>query len=273
METSNLDRTIERAIANNSYQLSLFRNRSATLPDRIGDITSLEMLYLSRNRLEQLPESIGNLTNLVELNLSHNRLTSLPDSISKLTNLEKLYLQENQLTDIPFSISKLPNLTDLNLNNNQLTSLPEWIGTLSNLRNLNVNGNSLTDLSMLQRLSGLTTVLFLNVSLPSQYWTKFSEWQPMWILFERNTEIIRTLVEHVGYEKICEDLQAYPLDIWREYTLLEINFGQPIRLLKMTCPSTAHIHILRVPPETKSAEAAITWVNHGIHPDRFSVQT
>jgi leucine-rich repeat protein SHOC2 len=44
-------------------------------------------------------------------------------------------------------------------------------------------------------------------------------------------------------------------------------------LLKMTCPSTEHIHILRVPPGIESAEEAITWVNHGIHPDRFAIQT
>ncbi len=48
---------------------------------------------------------------------------------------------------------------------------------------------------------------------------------------------------------------------------------EPMVLLKMTCPSTQHIHILRVPPEMTSAEAAITWVNHGIHPDEFAVQT
>ena len=48
---------------------------------------------------------------------------------------------------------------------------------------------------------------------------------------------------------------------------------EPMVLLKMTCPSTQHIHILRVPPEMTSAEAAITWVNHGIHPDKFVVQT
>jgi leucine-rich repeat protein SHOC2 len=273
METSNLDRTIERSIANNAYRLSLFRNRSATLPDRIGDITSLEMLYLSRNRLEQLPESIGNLSNLIELNLSHNRLASLPESMSKLTNLEKLYLQDNQFTTLPASISNLTNLTDLNLENNQLNSLPAWMGSLSSLRNLNLSGNSLTDLSMLQKIPNLATVQFLNVNLHRQYWTKFSEWEPIWILFERNAEIIRILVEHVGYERICEKLRAYPLDSWREYTLLDINFGEPIKLLKMTCPSTAHIHILRVPPQMISAEAAITWVNHGIHPDRFSIQT
>jgi hypothetical protein len=44
-------------------------------------------------------------------------------------------------------------------------------------------------------------------------------------------------------------------------------------LLKMTCPLTQHIHILRVPPEMESAETAITWINHGIHPDEFAVQT
>jgi leucine-rich repeat protein SHOC2 len=273
METSNLDRTIERSIANNAYQLSLFRNRSSTLPDRIGDITSLEMLYLSRNRLEQLPESIGNLSNLVELNLSHNRLASLPESMRKLSNLEKLYLQDNQFTNLPTSLSSLTSLTDLNFANNQLNSLPEWIGGLSSLRTLNLSGNSLTDLSILQSLPSLTSVQFFNVNLPRQYWIKFSEWQPMWILFERNSEVIRTLVEHVGYEKICEKLLAYPVNTWREYTLLEINFGEPIKLLKMACPSTAHVHILRVPPQMTSAEDAITWVNHGIHPDRFSVQT
>ena len=48
---------------------------------------------------------------------------------------------------------------------------------------------------------------------------------------------------------------------------------EPMVLLKMTCPSTAHIHILRVPLEMMSAETAITWINHGIHPDRFDVQT
>jgi leucine-rich repeat protein SHOC2 len=41
----------------------------------------------------------------------------------------------------------------------------------------------------------------------------------------------------------------------------------------MTCPSTGHIHLLRVPPEMQNAEAAIVWVNHGIHPDTIAIQT
>ena len=48
---------------------------------------------------------------------------------------------------------------------------------------------------------------------------------------------------------------------------------ESMKLLKMTCPSTGHIHILRVPPNITSAEAAITWINHGIHPDDIAIAT
>jgi leucine-rich repeat protein SHOC2 len=41
----------------------------------------------------------------------------------------------------------------------------------------------------------------------------------------------------------------------------------------MTCPSTGHIHMLRMPPDMTSAEEAIVWVNQGIHPDQFTIQT
>ncbi len=38
-------------------------------------------------------------------------------------------------------------------------------------------------------------------------------------------------------------------------------------MMMASYPSTEHVQIIRVPPEIESAEAAITWVNHGIHPD------
>nr|WP_226582714.1 hypothetical protein [Microseira wollei] len=48
---------------------------------------------------------------------------------------------------------------------------------------------------------------------------------------------------------------------------------EPIYLLKMTCPSTGFIHALRVPPSMKSAREAIRWVNWGIDPEEFAVET
>lgn len=41
----------------------------------------------------------------------------------------------------------------------------------------------------------------------------------------------------------------------------------------MTCPSTGLIHILRVPYGIKSAREAICWINWGIDPEDFLVQT
>jgi leucine-rich repeat protein SHOC2 len=142
-------------------------------------------------------------------------------------------------------------------------------------------------LSTLQDLPNLEEIGFLGVDLPHRYWIKFSDWKSEWLLNENNAEIRRVLIEQVGYEKICRELDAITLNTWREYTLLKIDGvegvynrhtrkfvdREPMLLLKMTCPSTEHIHILRVPPEMTSAEAAITWVNHGIHPDKFAVQT
>lgn len=48
---------------------------------------------------------------------------------------------------------------------------------------------------------------------------------------------------------------------------------QPAHLLKMTCPSTGHVHALRVPPHIRSAHEAACWINHGIDPTTFAIET
>jgi len=67
-----------------------------SLPESIGNITSLKALNLSFNKLEILPESIGDLTSLKELDLNYNKLTNLPASISNSTSLKRL---QKELTD------------------------------------------------------------------------------------------------------------------------------------------------------------------------------
>jgi hypothetical protein len=102
------------------------------------------------------------------------------------------------------------------------------------------------------------------------------EWQAQWVLEEENAEVRRVLIQEIGYERICQELQVQQLDSWQEYTLLKIDIDmdeEPIYLLKMTCPSTERIHILRVPPDMKSAREAICWVNWGIDPGEFQAQT
>lgn len=93
--------------------------------------------------------------------------------------------------------------------------------------------------------------------------------------FENNVELRRALIQGIGYARLYQQLQATELDSWQEYTLLkiDIDFVEPIYLLKMSCPSTGFIHALKVPPDMKSACEAIRWVNWGINPEEFSVQT
>ena len=105
------------------------------------------------------------------------------------------------------------------------------------------------------------------------------------MLNEKNAELRRILIQSIGYDRICKELGAIELDSWNEYTLLEINdyteinpehpqnYSEPMYLLKMTCPSTGFIHFSRIPPDINSARTAITWINWGIDPEDFSVQS
>ena len=124
---------------------------------------------------------------------------------------------------------------------------------------------------------GYKLYAYHGVTIPEKYgFFHPSEWQPQWLLQEKNAEIKKVLIQGIGYERICQELKAVELNSWREYTLLTIDNNidvEPIHLLKMTCPSTRHIHALRVPPTMKTAREAINWVNWGIDPEMFIVET
>jgi hypothetical protein len=127
---------------------------------------------------------------------------------------------------------------------------------------------------------------YQGILLPEKYGKVHpQEWQSQWVLEESNAELRRLLIQHIGYERLCQEVEAKVLDQWREYELLQITFSQkayvngrqvieePVVLLKMTCPSTEHIHVLRVPPIMRSAKEAATWINHGIAPNKFIAET
>ncbi len=129
----------------------------------------------------------------------------------------------------------------------------------------------------IQFADGYSLYAYHGVTLPEAYGKLHPhQWKAEWILEEKNAELRRVLIQGIGYARICQELEATELDTWQEYTLLKIDKqvdDELIYLLKMTCPSTGHIHALRVPPDIRSARQAIRWVNWGIDPEEFSVQT
>lgn len=129
----------------------------------------------------------------------------------------------------------------------------------------------------IQYVDGFNLYSYHGVTLPEKYEKiHLDRWQSQWLLSEKNAELRRVLIQEIGYSRICQELKAIVLDDWQEYTLLKIENEidlEPIFLLKMTCPSTGHIHVLRVPPNMQTAKEAIRWINWDIDPEEFFIQT
>ncbi len=129
----------------------------------------------------------------------------------------------------------------------------------------------------IQFADGYSLYAYHGVRLPEKYGKLHpQQWQAKWLLEEENAELRRVLIQVIGYYRISQELAVAELDCFREYTLLKIDTEvdiEPIYLLKMSCPSTGFTHLLRVPPDMKSAREAIAWVNWGIDPEEFDVQT
>lgn len=129
----------------------------------------------------------------------------------------------------------------------------------------------------IQFADGYSLYAYHGVTLPKKYGNIHpNQWQASWLLKEENAELRRVLIQGIGYSRIASELGATELDSFQEYSLLKIDTDvdiEPIYMLKMTCPSTGYIHVLRVPPNINSAKEAITWVNWGIDPEEFAVQT
>nr|XP_043633351.1 receptor-like protein EIX2 [Erigeron canadensis] len=109
-------------------------NISGTIPDFIGQLTSIRRLLLDRNKISgPIPHWIGRLSSLEHLELSDNRLVgSLPDGIGYLLKLEQLIFSNNFLTGIVSEahFGRLASLKYLDGKGNNLTLQPRlanWI--------------------------------------------------------------------------------------------------------------------------------------------------
>ena len=155
-------------------------NLVGTLPDELGNLTSLTALTLNENQLTgEIPDLSAS---LVYVYLGDNLLTGAIANLSGLTRLQLLSLERNQLTgeipdlsatlayvylsdnlltgEIP-DLSSLTGLTYLYLNQNQLTGeIPASLGGLTGLTNLYLNQNQLTGEipASLGGLTGLTNL-------------------------------------------------------------------------------------------------------------------
>lgn len=153
-------------------EINMYLKGLTILPSEIGQLTSLQKLYLRRNDLSTLPSEIGQLIDLQRLEIDGNDLETLPPEIGQLSNLQFLGLPYNNLVELPTEIGQLSSLQELDLSYNQLANLPSGIGGLSNLEHLDLDFNKLStlppEIGKLQSLRSLELYTNILSTIPSE---------------------------------------------------------------------------------------------------------
>ncbi len=145
--------------------LDLSRNALASLPDDLGRLKRLRVLFCSGNPFTRLPPGLGDCVSLSQvgfrgcgltelpaaslppalrwLTLTDNRLDTLPRALGERPLLQKLMLAGNRLTRLPETLADAPNLELLRLSANGFDTLPPWLTGLPRLAWLAWAGNPL----------------------------------------------------------------------------------------------------------------------------------
>lgn len=150
-------------LADSLEVLNLTKNNLSDLPDDLGRLNKLRILFCSENQFRHLPAVLGELPNLSMIGfksnrieavheasfpaalrwliLTDNRLTELPSSIGRCPSLQKLMLSGNRLTHLPDEMAACVNLELVRLAANEFAALPEWLLNLPRLTWLALAGN------------------------------------------------------------------------------------------------------------------------------------
>ncbi|WP_421988819.1 leucine-rich repeat-containing protein kinase family protein [Roseococcus sp.] len=143
--------------------LDLGFNALSMLPDDLGRLRHLRVLFCSGNRFERLPPALGDCAALSQigfrgvglrevpaealpprlrwLTLTDNRIETLPAALGQRPALQKLMLSGNQLRQLPESLGEAPGLELLRIAANRFEALPPWMAAHPTLAWLAWAGN------------------------------------------------------------------------------------------------------------------------------------
>ncbi|SEO80040.1 Protein tyrosine kinase [Methylobacterium sp. UNC300MFChir4.1] len=151
------------ALADTLEVLDLGRGSLADLPDDLGRLHRLRVLFCSGNPFPRLPPALGACPALSQLGfrgcgirevpaeslprdlrwltLTDNAIAELPAALGERPRLQKLMLAGNRLTALPDSLSGADDLELIRLACNRLAAIPPWLARLPRLAWIAYAGN------------------------------------------------------------------------------------------------------------------------------------
>ena len=151
------------ALADSLEVLNLTGNALSTLPNDLGRLHKLRVLFCSDIQFTEVPAVLGQCRQLSMVGfkanqirtlpaaalppalrwliLTDNVLEALPPEIGNCSQLQKLMLSGNRLTELPETLANCTKLELLRIAANQLTALPAWLLSMPRLAWLAYAGN------------------------------------------------------------------------------------------------------------------------------------
>ena len=125
--------------------LNLTSNALSTLPDDLGRLHKLRVLFCSDNQFTEVPAVLGQCAQLSMVGFKANKIRTLP-AAALPPELRWLILTDNQLEELPDEIGNCPQLQKLMLAGNYLTALPKTLAQCTSLELLRIAANRLAEL-------------------------------------------------------------------------------------------------------------------------------
>lgn len=129
------------------------------VPDNLGNLKTLESLFMCNSSITKMTEQLGTLTNLTLIQMVNCSLTSLPN-LSKLKNLKSLTVPINRLSHI----DGLYGVSSLQLARNRFNEMPK-IEKKENLIYVSMSKNALKSFMPFMEYKNLEALFISNSSL------------------------------------------------------------------------------------------------------------